>query len=266
MPEPQRQSTRGALFDIITVLMLIGSVIVIGGTLLILANPAVPFNPLPPPTLPPVLQFPSATPTPTVTATPTITFTPSITFTPTITPTFTPSLTYTPSATFTPSATPTDTPTLTLTPTSVLPGLPTVTPAPDTALSAPIISPIGGDSGGGFPFAVAETRYQAYTGTQGCNWMSIAGSVGGLRGEPLLNMAVEINGEGFSEVHYSGMAPTFGAAGFEVNVGNTPRAKEFALRILGATGEPLSDYVSVTTGATCAENVVVVRFQQARPY
>jgi hypothetical protein len=261
-----------------TVILVVASVVIFGGSLLIVANPEVPFNPLPLPTLPPVLQIPSATPT--LADTPT--FTPSPT--PTITPTFTPSLTPTASNTPTITWTPSHTPTSTYTPTPVLPNLPTSTPAPTntpnpaTPVSVegipaqPGIVTGGGSGASGFganspfPFVAAEPILQANENAQGCDWLGIAGSVNGLVGEPLLNFPVEIAGEDFLEVHFSGTAPAYGAGGFEVNVGNAPRRATFALRLLGVTGEPLSDYVYVETGDTCQTNVVVVVFQQVRGY
>src|SRR5687767_14237840 len=96
-------SRRDGCFDLITVLMLFGSLIALAGTFLIISNPQVPFNPLPPPTLPALMEFPSATPTFTPSATFTPSYTPTITLTPTATNTPTPSAT--PTATFTPTYT-----------------------------------------------------------------------------------------------------------------------------------------------------------------
>jgi hypothetical protein len=273
-----RPRGRESLFDCMTMLLVIGSVVMIGGTLLILANPDVPFNPLPPPTEPVLLQFPSLTPTPTITNTPTITLTPTITDTPTITPTFTPSMTFTPSNTPPPSFTPTYTPTVTTTPTSVLPGIPTRTPNPNDPsggggqLAQPGIviptgsAPLNQDANAPFPFTADPPIYQPNTNPQGCDWLSIAGTVTGLLGEPILNLAVEVSGEGFTEVQFTGTAPLFGASGFEVNLGSEPQAQDFAVRILGSTGEPLSDYISVTTGSTCEENVLLLPFRQVKRY
>ncbi len=100
--------------------------------------------------------------------------------------------------------------------------------------------------------------------TEDCNWLSIAGTVTGLLGEPLTDIAVEVSGDQFLEVRFSGTAPAWGPSGFEINVGNRPAAREFAVRLLSATGDGLSDYVLLTTGTTCQTNVTVVNFRQLR--
>jgi hypothetical protein len=187
-------------------------------------------------------------------------------------------LTFTPSPSYTPS------PTVTLTPsfTPVLPGLASFTPAALVTASPVslesggevvqpgIVIPTGAglplDLGGAspYPFVGEGLAYRANTNPQACDWLSIAGEVLGLLGEPLLNLAVEVAGEGFSEVQFSGTAPTFGAGGFEVNLGNRPAARAFSVRLLGPLGEPLSDYILIETGATCADNVALINLRQVR--
>lgn len=271
------------LFDLITLLMLVASLVVCGGSLLIASNPEVPFNPLPLHTLPPVLEFP--TPTPTVpTDTPTATFTPSQT--PSVTPTASDTPLPTASSTPTPSDTPTVTPTPTITPTPVLPGFPTRPPAPtntpdpslpvtgDGAPAQPGINiptpggppPLALDTDAAFPFVAEEPVLQANENPQGCDWLSIAGVVTGLLGEPIINLPVEVSGDGFQEVRFAGSSPLFGQSGWEINVGNAPREDTFSVRLLGPAGEPLSDFVVVPTGDTCQENVTVVTFTQVRDY
>ena len=268
------------LFDLITLFLLIASVVVLGGSLLIVANPEVPFNPLPLSTLPPVLEFP----------TPTLTYTPSATFTPTFTPSLTPTPTLSPtsSPTHTPTLTltPTITPSPTITPTPVLPGLPqptlppSSTPDPSLPVSgdgAPAqpginiptpggLPPLALDTDAEFPFVAEEPVYQANSNPQGCDWLSIAGTVTGLLSEPIINLPVEVSGDGFQEVRFAGSSPLFGQSGWEINVGNAPRSGSFSVRLLGPTGEPLSGFTLIETGDTCQENVTLVRFTQVREY
>lgn len=251
-----------------------GSVAILGGSLLIVANPDIPFNPLPPPTVPPVLQIPSATTTATASLTPTYTNTVTPSPTATITQTHTPS--QTPTATHTPTNTLTPTPTLTLTPTftPVIGGLPTNPPPPTEDAPAntiiiptnPPAPPLAQDESAAFPFVAQGTRYQSHSGGEGCSWLSIAGTVTGLLNEQLLDVAIEVSGEGFSEVHFSGSAPQFGQSGFEVYLGNRPASREFALRILDPLGQALTDYILVNTGNSCETNVAVVDFRQVRGY
>jgi len=257
--------------------MIVASIIILGGSLLIAANPDVPFNPLPLPTLPAVLEIPSPTPTipsptPSPTATASATYTPSTTATETATATA--SATYTPSATATATATPTETST------PVLPGLPppssaTANPAtPITAEGLPAqpgiiiptgeVPPLGQITDAPFPFLARTITYQ--TSANGCEWLSIAGSVTGFLGEPLLNIPVEVTRSQFAEVRFSGTAPRFGGSGFEINVGNRPISQNFSVRLLSPTGQSLSDFVVVETGATCEENVAFIAFYQVRDY
>lgn len=240
------------------------------GTFLIISNPEVPFNPLPLPTLPPVLQFPSVTPTPSVTATYTPSYTPTASNTPlpptiTLTPTITPTLTLTPSPTLSPSP--------------VVPGLPTDTPNPATPITeeglpaqpgiiiptSPLI-PVTSDPNMPFAFSALETTYRRNETT--CDSLIIAGNVLDLFGQPLAeaNLAVEVAGEQFLEVRYSGSATEYGAAGFEIVVGNRPQRRFFSVRLLGQSGEILSDYIFVTTGETCEQNIAYVEFLQNRDF
>jgi hypothetical protein len=202
------------------------------------------------------MSFPSATPT----------FTPSMTFTPSLTPSITPTGTAT--DTPTPTATPTETFTPSATPTSVLPGLPTDTPAPPTAIlptfpgqqatSALLVS--------SYPFAARSPIYQPNLRPEGCEWASLAGSIMGLLGEPVPNLAIEVAGENFQQIAYSGTALEFGPSGFEVNIGEEPRRGTYTLRILGPSGEALSDYIYVQTDDTCDRNIAIIEFVQQQEY
>ncbi|MBI5929676.1 MAG: hypothetical protein HY862_10230 [Chloroflexi bacterium] len=239
--------------DVITVLFLLASVAIISATVLIINDPAVPFNPFPKPTLPQLVEFPTAGPTTTPSSTPTETVTP---LPPTPFPTFTPT------STFTPTASPTITPTLVIQgaaatidpslPADAQPGLNLVTPTTE------IIS--------AFPFIARDVRYEANLNTQGCQWLSIAGNVTGTSGEPLTDLAIEVIGDGYQKILFSGSAQQFGLSGFEFPVGTTPRRLEFSVQLLNSTGVPISDFIFVTTGETCADNVAVVEFVQTRPY
>jgi hypothetical protein len=117
-----------------------------------------------------------------------------------------------------------------------------------------------------FPFVAQNVEYQRNTNDQGCQWLSIAGNVTGLSGEPLSDLAVEVVGEDFEAIVFTGSAAVFGLSGFEVTVGFTPRRADFSVRLLGPTGIPISDFIFVTTGDTCDRNVVVVAFLQSRAY
>ncbi len=259
------KATRNGIFDVITVIFVVLTVGVAAVSVLILNNPNTALNPFPPPTAAPIIELPTLTPSATITPTSTATGTP--TATPTATATGTPTDTPTPTIT----ATPTDTPT------PVLPGavevLPTqpaglddgsggavpgssdmgVTPAPEVTLSA-------------FPFTAPDVRYEAYTGAEGCQWLGIAGTVAGMVGEPLPGLAIELRGDNYRNVQFSGSAAQWGVSGFEFQLGSAPRSATYTLQVLSATGGAISDQITVETGNTCQSNVAIVELTQNHPY
>ena len=262
---PQRSTT---LFDLLTLLFVVLTVGLIAAVVLINNNPNTPLNPFPPPTVPALLVLPTMTPTPTGTATATPTITP--------TPSDTPTATATPTA----SATPTETPTPTHTPTQVILAAPAATEPPTASLlDDGSGGAVPGSQGGApnspgenpatqapYPFTASEVRYEANDSDEGCRWLGIAGTVSGLEGDPLPGVAIEINGENFRQVLFSGSAPRWGSGGFEFTVGAAPRSAEYTLRLLGPTGGPISEVLTVETGNTCQSNVAIVEFTQNYPY
>jgi len=271
-----RPSATISFFDVITVLFVILTVAVLGLVVLIINDPNIALNPLPPPTPAPVIIPPTLTPSPTVTAT--------------ATPTATGTATYTPTATPTPSATPlpTETPTPTATATQVLSGVatdpplqvqPTAIPPLDDG-SGDIVPGSGNDSAQNptqnthpisvtrspFPFTAEPVYYAANNNDQGCQWLSIAGTVTDLNGRAITSLAIEINGDEFHNVQFSGSAARWGAGGFEFNLGSAPRSATYTLRVLGPTGGPISEVIFVNTGNTCQTNIAIVDFIQNHPY
>lgn len=273
MAKQAKQSRTSVIYDLLTVIFLVLSVVVVGLVMLIISDPQTPLNPLPPNTVPPIAILPTLTETPTPTAT----------FTPTPTPTATP--TFTPTNTATPTATPTFTPTPTATYTQVVSGLePTVFEpvdatatlmplddgsgnlisgaADDAATRAPTLTPTRSP----LPFVAGTVDYRAYEGTAGCQWLGIAGSLTGLNGDGLAGLAVEIEGENFREVVFSGTNDSWGAGGFQVRLGAAPRTASYTLHVLGPSGTVISPPLTVETGNTCGSNLAVVNFVQNHPF
>lgn len=258
------------VYDVITALFVVLTVAALGLILLVWRDPQTPLNPFPPPTLPPRVVLPTATLTPTPTDTPLPTSTPTASPTPTAT------------ATATATATPTATDTPTITPTPVLSGALSQLPAGELLLATPTPAPLDDGNGGAipgsiggpralptrspFPFDPREVRFQANENDQGCNWRGIAGSLSALNGDPIVGLAILVEGESFRRVEISGTAEQWGAGGFEVQVGSEPRAEPYTLTVLGPTGAPISPAVPVETGATCDTNVAVVDFVQNHAY
>lgn len=256
-----------ALFDAITVIFVVLTVGLLGLIVLIISNPNTPLNPLPPPTVPGIVMPPTFTLTPTPTDTPLPTDTPTITPTPTATAT----------ATDTPTPTETATPTPTATQVVFSAGAQTPIPMGDEATFTPLDDGNGtslpGSFEGGltptrspFPFTASDVTYETNEGEDGCQWLSIAGTVTGINGEPAPGLAVEIRGENFNQVLFSGTAARLGEAGFEFYLGGRVRAANYTLQLLGPAGAPISDVIYVETGSTCQENVARVEFIQNHEY
>ncbi len=264
----QRRSFWTGLFDAITVLFVCLTVAAVALVVLILDNPQTPLNPFPPPTVAPILQLPTLTPSATPTDTPTATFTPSITPTPSAT--FTPTDTATPTPSATPTATPTQVINGTPMPVQPSPGLPTPTLPPLDDGSGGMVPGLAGGAPvptlAPYPFTAAPVRYQRNSDALGCQWLSVAGTISGMSGEPLPGLTVRITGENFRSVRLSGSAERWGPAGFEFQVGVAPRPATFTLHILDSTGTPISETVTVETGTTCDTNIALVDFVQNHPY
>jgi hypothetical protein len=113
-----------------------------------------------------------------------------------------------------------------------------------------------------FPFTASDVTYDTNEGEQGCQWMSIAGTITGVNGEPVPGLAVEIRGNNFNQVVFSGTAARLGEAGFEFYLGRRVRAVTYTLQLLGPSGSPISDVIYVETGSTCESNVARVEFIQ----
>lgn len=241
------------IFDLITAVFLLLSVVVITFVVILLANPRSSINPFPQPTPVSVLVMPTDLPT----WTPSATFTPEpATRTPLPTATATPTATFTPSR-IPPSFTPSNTPVLGVRATATRPG----SRSSQTAtLVPPTLTPSG------FQFVARPVQYDANKTSEGCKWSSIAGSVIDAGGNPVRGIAVSVQGGGgtIDETQYSGQERRFGEGGFEVFLGSQPRADDYTLTVLGKTGAALSEPLKVRTRTSCTENVVIVTFVQTR--
>ncbi len=276
-PKPANKRSP-AFYDAVTVLFVALTVGVLALLVLIVHDPRTSLNPFPPPTLLPVVDLPTltpsatVTPTSTATGTATSTATASVTFTPSASPSATASASPTASPTQViagAAATPLNAPPQTLPP-EILPSVPPLDdgsgqPVPSVA-AATTPTPFAIPTRSSFPFTVQDVRYEANPGEQGCQWLSVAGTVTGINGEPIPDLAIQIDGENFRQVQFSGSASRWGAGGFEFHVGAAPRNATYTLHIKSPTGGPLSDPVEVQTGNTCATNVVLVEFVQNHPY
>ncbi|MBZ0287620.1 MAG: hypothetical protein K8I30_08390, partial [Anaerolineae bacterium] len=118
-----------------------------------------------------------------------------------------------------------------------------------------------------FPFVAANggAVYVPNGNDQGCDWASIAGSVTDLVSAPLDGFGVHITGANLDETVFTGSTQTFGPGGFELFLNGAPQVETFGIQLLSPAGVPLSEVYTITTRATCEENVAVVSFLQTRP-
>jgi hypothetical protein len=169
---------------------------------------------------------------------------------PVIPPTWTPSPTAVPP---TPTAL---SPAIWTPPATRIPGdLPT--PTPGSAAEAQVVHPFQ---------LQGEVAYEANANDQGCDWMSIAGQVFDLSGNPLLQVGVEVRGDSFEQFEWAGSATAFGPSGYEVVLNDAPYIETWEVRLLSFNTMQISDTISVRTRSSCNDNVVIVNFAQAREW
>lgn len=237
-PPRRRKKGGGGFYNLLAALFVLATAGICVVTVLLIRNPTLPFNPFPPP---------SPYPTPTLfllgggsssgNAPPSPTLVPA-----TRVPTTLPRVTQPPQVTA--SAT------LQLRPTGL------------TAL------PGGTNTVSIMPFTIQNeaVTYSQNTNNKGCAWLSIAGQVFDIDGNPLPGLPVRVTGENFDWIAFTGTAPQFGPSGYEVYLNSTPIEAEFLVQLLNTTGEPLSEPVVVRTISSCDGNVAIANFIQNHPF
>jgi hypothetical protein len=230
---------RSLLWNILTVLMLLGVICLVVYFVFVFMNPNSMLNPFPPQLLPTLYQSPTFTITPRhldPTWTPTITLAPS------------PSRTRAPTWTPLPgmiSKTPTEIPTDTLEPTI------TTTPGPATA-------------------AITYKPSTDIHPEKGCSWMGVGGQVLDAAGKPLqyqtLQLGGTLDGTIISHLNLSGTASAYGQAGYEFVLGDHPIASTQTLwiQLFDNTGKALTDKLYFDTFADCNRNLVMIAFTKTK--
>jgi heme/copper-type cytochrome/quinol oxidase subunit 2 len=236
-PRGKRQS--GMIWNILTILVLVILVCVAVIFFLIYIDPYTNLNPFPPPTFNPAL------------APATVTVAPRFTLVPSWTPTQ-----ETNQATDTPE--PTHTPLITG---SVL---------ENTTVMAPSVT----ESGGDFAFIVQQGSPSAIAGSQfhpdvGCQWSGIGGQATSLNGEAVRGLFVQLGGslpgiDHIDNITMTGLAPQYGAGGFEITLSNELIATDHTLwvQLLDQQNLPLSDKIYFNTYADCEKNLIIIYFDQ----
>lgn len=238
--EPQRPpNVRAIIFNIITVLILLATVCVGVYGLVVFIAPQAGINPFPPPTLPVMMELDTPTPTPSNLLPPT----------------------WTPTPTTPPTATQTPAPTATF--------FPTNTPLPEGEENS--------ETTGGFPFQMADGSPQylenIYHPDLGCDWMGIAGQVLDINGAPFKQQLIEVGGTlGGTNVGTptlllsSGMAPTYGEAGYEFVLADQPVASNGSvwIQLVDQQLLPLSERYYIDTTDSCEQNLILINFRRVQ--
>ena len=223
-------------WNILTILMILGTCCVSSYVLILLTNPQLPVNPFPP-------QL-TSTPIPTAT------------FTPRVFPaTWTPTPTY--SAEQPAASVPSSTLQIYPTPTKHA----SLTPPPPTATLHP--GPWFGILGSINAIPATDKNPDV-----GCTWLGIGGVVSDGSKQPLYGLIVKLTGSidftTYDQTTLSGAAPQYGEGGYEFYLGGTPSASQGRLfiQLLDDAGQPLSDPISITTYSDCQKNLILVDFIQ----
>lgn len=167
---------------------------------------------------------------------------------------------YTPPPSRTPTAIPifpTNTPTSTPTPTPT--NTPTATPVGPTPTSSPTRAP--------FPFTKSDTSpfyLQNYANNAGCNWLGIAGEVLDINRNPVPKSTYQVHiwDSGLNERVPVGGAPAYSPSGWEQFVFSSPVVRSYKVQLETSNGTPVSEVYTVTTRASCNENLLRFDFVQ----
>lgn len=231
-PKPRKTGNPlGCLLNVLSGILVTGTLVVGLIFAVIFINPQTPINPLPPTTLPVLV----------------LTWTPSPTPRPVLPPTWT--------ATIQPTAEPTETPQPTDTP------LPTDTPVPTADL----------ESGTTFDIQEGSPSYEANTfhSEAGCSWLGVGGQIFDSAGEPVPGILVEAGGQlgeiDISALTLSGTASNYGEAGYELALHNAPVDSNGTLwiQLLDQANLPLSEKIYLQTYDSCDSNLIRVNFVQS---
>jgi hypothetical protein len=231
-------SSHDLLYNIMTGMAIVLSVVCLSLTVAIFLFPGTPLNPFPP-------TRRTATPS-------------SITLLPSSTAEGTSSLDLRVLSSDTPASMDANTPTLTRTP-------------PHGETPSPTFSPTSLTLTQGFPFLLGKGGIRTSVAFQGCAWQGVAGQVFDPLGVPIPNLFVHIdgslNGRPLSQDATTATLPVYGEGAYAFTLGETPLPSENTIwiQLLDNTRRALSDRVYIKTFEGCDRNLVLVDFQQVTP-
>lgn len=242
--QAQPPDRMGIVWNILTVLVLLTTVIVGIVLLTVLINPQVAFNPFPPPTMPVIAALDTPTPTPK-----------SI-----LPPTWTPTASPIPTNTSIPQ--PTNTP---------LPTLEEQAVVEDTEYDEVEIV-------GDMPIVLQDNNpyyipAASMNNGYGCDWMGVAGQVFAMNNAPVQGLIIEVGGTLKGEkignptiLQATGLATAYGPGGYEVKLADelVDSSGSLWIRVLDQAGLPLSEKIYFFTYNDCEKNLILINFKQVR--
>lgn len=227
------QGNGGAVWDILSIFLLVGIIAISLVFVVIYLNPYIGLNPFPPPAAVPTLFIPTSTPT--------LKSLPAV---------WTPTTTLTPTGTTTPEPTATPTPTDTSTP-----------PPPTETLQASAYKYVLRGS-------PAVLSGQVIHPDEGCK-LWVAGQAFDMKGAPVVGITVQLGGNLNKSIYLlslTGTALQYGQGGYEFILAEQAAASNQSVwvQLLDQEGYPLSARVHFDTFADCEKNLILVNFKAVR--
>jgi hypothetical protein len=226
---------RRIVFNILTVIVLLSTVVVAVALVAVFINPQLSINPFPPPTMIPTLGSPTPTQTPARTLPPAWTATP------------------TEEAGTEPEATPSPT----NAPTTATA---TITETPEEEAEFPFVMQVG-----------SPAKIENFINGSACDYMGVFGQVFNMENQPILELTVHLGGEleGVGEIDLialTGSAPDAGPGGYLFDVATEAIASDGTLwiQLEDGDGNAISDQIYLDTSDSCSENLVLVNWRQVR--
>ena len=229
---PKKRFGLGSLLNILSGILVAGTVVVVLLFAIVFINPQSGINPLPPTTMPALF----------------------LTWTPSTTPVF--SL----PATWTPTVSPTDVPADTPIPSN----------SPEPTLEETPIPTANLESGTSFSIQEGSPSYaeNSFHPDAGCDWFGVAGQVFDREGTVVSGILVEAGGflgaNEISQLTLTGMAPDYGEGGYEIFLSDSPISSggDVWIQLSDQANLPLSEKIYFKTFDSCDSNLLKINFIQ----
>ncbi|NJL31755.1 MAG: hypothetical protein HC898_09050 [Phycisphaerales bacterium] len=102
-----------------------------------------------------------------------------------------------------------------------------------------------------------------------CTFQGFGGNVFDLIGEPINGLNIVVTGVGLpatGAVTTSGSNAAYGPGGWEVKIADAVNTNKYTVQLQKGDGTVLSAPIEVTFSGDCDQNLVLIRFDQIRPY